>query len=76
MGLTEEHMRASWDIYRKHGNTSSATIFCVLSRLREDDMGKGRDFVVACAFGPGISVETCILRRCRAKHNYQRVAEP
>ncbi|KAI0682337.1 thiolase-like protein [Cytidiella melzeri] len=65
MGLTEEHCRASWDIYRNHGNTSSATIFSVLNRLRQEDMGVGRDFVLATAFGPGVSVETCVLKRCR-----------
>ncbi|KAI0337244.1 polyketide synthase [Trametopsis cervina] len=64
MGLTPEHTRASWDVYRRHGNTSSATIFSVLSRLREPEMGKGRSHVLACAFGPGVVVEGCVLRRC------------
>ncbi|KAI0689873.1 thiolase-like protein [Cytidiella melzeri] len=67
MGLTEEHCRASWDVYRSHGNTSGATIFSVLHRLRQEDMGPGRDLVLATAFGPGVSVETCVLRRCRAE---------
>ncbi|KHJ33871.1 putative chalcone synthase c protein [Erysiphe necator] len=69
LNLTPEHMRASYDIYMNHGNSSSATIISVLSRLREQDMnecapnGKVKDFVVGCAFGPGISVETCMLKR-------------
>lgn len=66
MGLEEEHLRASWDVYRNHGNTSSATIFSVLHKLRSTEMGEGRDFVIACAFGPGIAVETSVLKRCRA----------
>lgn len=70
LGITPEHMRASYDTYIKHGNSSSATIISVLNRLRAKDMdqmtpgGRGpRDHVVGCAFGPGISVEMCLLRR-------------
>lgn len=69
LSLTPAHMRASYDIYRNHGNTSSATIFSVLDRHRQKDMdtmapdGRAREFVVACAFGPGITVETCLLKR-------------
>ncbi|KAL2019888.1 hypothetical protein VTK56DRAFT_9063 [Thermocarpiscus australiensis] len=72
MGLSPEHMRASYDTYVRHGNSSSATIFSVLDRLRAKDMdalapgGRGpREYVVACAFGPGIAVEMCMLRRRR-----------
>ncbi|KAI1002225.1 hypothetical protein K3495_g5976 [Podosphaera aphanis] len=69
MGLTPEHMRASYDTYINHGNSSSATIFSVMTRLRDKDMdecapgGKVKDFVVGCAFGPGVSIETCMLKR-------------
>ena len=63
MGLTEDHLRASYDVYMKHGNSSSATIFSVMKRLRE--MGEGRENVVALAFGPGISVELMMFRRKR-----------
>ncbi|ROW08360.1 hypothetical protein VMCG_03050 [Cytospora schulzeri] len=70
MGLVPEHMRASYDIYMNHGNSSSATIFGVLDRMRSKDMdactpeGRGpRDYVVGCAFGPGVAVEMCMLKR-------------
>lgn len=69
MDITPEHMRASYDTYINHGNSSSATIFSVLDRLRDKDMdalapgGKVKEFVVACAFGPGIAVEMGILKR-------------
>lgn len=69
MGITPEHMRASYYTYMKHGNSSSATIFSVLDRLRSkemDDMapsGKAKEYVVGCAFGPGIAVEMCMLKR-------------
>jgi fungal type III polyketide synthase len=69
MGITPEHMRASYDTYISHGNSSSATIFSVLDRLRSKDMdalapgGRVKDYVVGCAFGPGIAVEMCMLKR-------------
>ncbi|KAK1767810.1 thiolase-like protein [Phialemonium atrogriseum] len=77
MGISSEHMRASYDTYMNHGNSSSATIFAVLDRLRSKDMDalappargeaggrpRPREHVVACAFGPGITVEMCMLRR-------------
>lgn len=70
MGLVPEHMRASYDVYMKHGNSSSATIFSVMDRLRSKEMDactpgdRGpKEFVVGCAFGPGVSVEMCLLKR-------------
>ncbi|KAH7375301.1 chalcone and stilbene synthase domain-containing protein [Plectosphaerella cucumerina] len=69
MGISSYHMRASYDTYINHGNSSSATIFSVLDRLRGKEMdaiavdGRVRDYVVGCAFGPGISVEMCMLKR-------------
>ncbi|KAK1974518.1 chalcone and stilbene synthase domain-containing protein [Colletotrichum cereale] len=69
MGISSYHMRASYDTYINHGNSSSATIFSVMDRLRSKDMdavapdGRVRDYVVGCAFGPGISVEMCMLKR-------------
>ncbi|KAF5021452.1 hypothetical protein F66182_6516 [Fusarium sp. NRRL 66182] len=69
MDMSPEHMRASYDTYINHGNSSSATIFSVMNRLRSKDMdalapgGRVRDYVVGCAFGPGITVEMCMLKR-------------
>ncbi|KAK4176823.1 putative chalcone synthase [Triangularia setosa] len=70
LGISPEHMRASYDTYINHGNSSSATIFSVLNRLREKDMdavtpgGRGpKELVVGAAFGPGITVEMCLLKR-------------
>ncbi|KAG9243547.1 thiolase-like protein [Calycina marina] len=69
MAITPEHMRASYDTYISHGNSSSATIFSVLDRLRQKDMdelapGKTvKEYVVGCAFGPGIAIEMAMLKR-------------
>ena len=61
MNLTQDHLRASYEIYVNYGNSSSATIMAVMDKLR--NMGEGREHVVACAFGPGISLEMMVLRR-------------
>jgi type III polyketide synthase len=69
MNISPEHMRASYDTYINHGNSSSATIISVMDRLRQKDMdelapgGKVKDFIVGCAFGPGIAIEMCMLKR-------------
>jgi type III polyketide synthase len=69
LNITPEHMRASYDTYINHGNSSSATILSVLDRMRHKDMdalapdGRVKEYVVGCAFGPGITVEMCLLKR-------------
>ncbi|RFU29932.1 hypothetical protein B7463_g6413, partial [Scytalidium lignicola] len=74
MSITPEHMRASYDTYINHGNSSSATIMSVMDRLRCKDMDefapvdasgtkRVKEYVVGCAFGPGITVEMCLLKR-------------
>ncbi|KAI4108289.1 MAG: hypothetical protein L6R37_001162 [Teloschistes peruensis] len=60
MKLTPEHLRASYEIYMKYGNSSSATILSVLNKLRESE---GKEQVIACAFGPGIALEMMVLKR-------------
>ena len=61
MNLTQEHLQASYEIYVKYGNSSSATIVSVLDQMRKN--GVGRENVVACAFGPGISLEMMVLKK-------------
>ncbi|KAI1278307.1 thiolase-like protein [Xylaria sp. FL0933] len=67
--ISAEHMRASYHRYMEHGNSSSATIFSIMDHLRTKEMdsyapdGKVKDYVVGCAFGPGITVELCMLKR-------------
>jgi type III polyketide synthase len=60
MHLKPEHLRASYETYITHGNSSSATIFSVLNRLLE---GETTDHIVGCAFGPGIAVEMMMFKR-------------
>lgn len=63
MGLHEGQLRASFDVYKNHGNSSSPTVLIVLDQLRK--MGEGRDEVMACSFGPGMTIEMAMLKRCR-----------
>lgn len=66
MGLTDDHIRASLDVYREFGNSSSPTVLIVLNTLRKK--GTGRDAVVATSFGPGLLIEMIFMQRCR--NNY------
>lgn len=69
MGVSSEHLRASYATYEQFGNSSSASIFSIMDRLRTMEMNsmvqssRIRDHVVGCAFGPGISIEMCMLKR-------------
>jgi type III polyketide synthase len=63
MSLTDDHIRASLEVYTKFGNSSSPTVLVVLDKLRR--MGSGRDDVVATSFGPGLMIEMFRMRRCR-----------
>lgn len=63
MCLSKEQLRATHEIYRTRGNSSSPTVLAVLDMLRS--MGSGREHVVAASFGPGLSIEMAMLRRCR-----------
>lgn len=61
--LTPEQVQASRDVLRKYGNMSSATSLFVLKELLDAgpvEAGDGR--VCAIAFGPGLTVESAILR--------------
>lgn len=60
MRLTEEHLRASYEVYIAHGNSSSATFFSVLKQLLS---GPTNEHIIGCAFGPGIAVEMMAFKR-------------
>lgn len=63
LNLTDHQLRATKQIYRTRGNSSSSAVLAVLDLLR--GMGKGRDHIVAASFGPGVAIEMAIFRRCR-----------
>lgn len=62
MSLTNEQLRASREIYRSRGNSSSPTVLIVLDMLRK--MERSAPHLVAASFGPGLSIEMAMLKRC------------
>ncbi|KAL2062582.1 hypothetical protein VTL71DRAFT_5654 [Oculimacula yallundae] len=63
LSLNEDQLRATREIYRTRGNSSSPTVLIVLDRLR--NMGRGREQIVATSFGPGLAIEMSIFKRYR-----------
>lgn len=60
MSIERDHMKASWEVYENHGNTSSASVLCVMDTVRREP---GREWVMSTAFGPGVAAEGVLLRR-------------
>lgn len=58
LNLNEGQLDVSYDVLRQYGNMSSVTIFFVLKEILERGQ-KGKLF--ACAFGPGLTVESGFL---------------
>jgi alkylresorcinol/alkylpyrone synthase len=63
LGIARCRDHWSWESMAAHGNTSSAAVFDVVKRYLEDDGTPGGWGIVA-AFGPGISIELILVRRC------------
>lgn len=60
--LSEEQMAPSWSVLRDHGNCSSATVLLILERLMRQRIPQQGEWGVMMAFGPGLTLETCLLR--------------
>lgn len=58
LGLANNELQVSYDVLRQFGNMSSVTIFFVLKEILNRGQ-KGKLF--ACAFGPGLTVESGFL---------------
>lgn len=61
LGLPEAALTASREVLADYGNMSSATILFILRRLLLDPEVSGS--VAALAFGPGLTVESAMLRK-------------
>ncbi|CAG8019858.1 unnamed protein product [Penicillium salamii] len=59
--LSEDQLRASREIYRTRGNSSSASVLIVLDRLRSESQ---KAHIAAASFGPGLTIEMALLKRC------------
>ncbi|PYI24858.1 thiolase-like protein, partial [Aspergillus indologenus CBS 114.80] len=63
LGLSDEAIRASREVYASRGNSSSVAVLAVLDRLRGWEEQGTRKEVVAVSFGPGLTTEMVLLRR-------------
>lgn len=61
LGLDATALAPSREVLRDFGNCSSATVLLVLERVLQTDVGPG-DYVVAMAFGPGLTLYAALLR--------------
>jgi predicted naringenin-chalcone synthase len=62
LGLTEEQMAYSRQVLRDHGNCSSPTVLLILEQLLRSGRTKSGEWGVMTAFGPGLTLETALLR--------------
>lgn len=61
--LTEDDNRYSYKILREFGNMSSATVIFVLKAIWDELNSTHKDKkIFSCAFGPGLTLESMILR--------------
>jgi predicted naringenin-chalcone synthase len=62
LGLADKQVRPSLDTLREYGNMSSATVLFVLERIIRDHAPEPGDYGVMMAFGPGLTMESILLR--------------
>jgi predicted naringenin-chalcone synthase len=62
LGLTEEQMAYSRQVLRDHGNCSSPTVLLILEQLLRSGRTRSGEWGVMTAFGPGLTLETALLR--------------
>jgi predicted naringenin-chalcone synthase len=60
--LSEAQMRPNWEVLAEYGNCSSATVLLILDRLLRAGCPRPGDWGVMMAFGPGLTLETLLLR--------------
>jgi alkylresorcinol/alkylpyrone synthase len=60
--LSDEQLAHSWKVLREHGNCSSATVLMVLEEALKSGATRPGEWGVMMAFGPGLTLETCLLR--------------
>ncbi|XP_049402896.1 chalcone synthase B [Solanum stenotomum] len=69
LGLEPDKLRATRNILREYGNMSSACVLFILDEIRKKSArdglkttGDGLDLGVLLSFGPGLTIETVVLR--------------
>jgi len=62
LGLSEHDVRHTRSVLREYGNVSSASFLFSLQGLMEEGVAREGDWGVIIAMGPGVSIETGLLR--------------
>lgn len=60
--LSDEQLAPSWKVLSEHGNCSSATVLMVLDEAIKSGATRPGEWGVMMAFGPGLTLEMCLLR--------------
>ena len=63
LGFTRENNKLSYEVLRDYGNMSSASILFVLEKILQENNSTGKNNILGFAFGPGLTVESMILRK-------------
>ena len=63
LGLTADDVEDARETLRTHGNCSSATVLLILNRMLAGGAVDSGQYVVAMAFGPGLTLYASLLRR-------------
>nr|ABY47640.1 type III polyketide synthase [Polygonum cuspidatum]ABY47641.1 type III polyketide synthase [Polygonum cuspidatum] len=68
-GLNKEKLKATRQVLNDYGNMSSATVFFIMDKMRKRSLengrattGEGLEWGVLFGIGPGVTVETVVLR--------------
>ncbi|GAB4826154.1 Chitin synthase, class 2 [Ancistrocladus abbreviatus] len=71
LGLDKDKMKESRYVLSEYGNLTGACVLFIMDEMRKRSVeggksttGKGLDYGVLLGFGPGITVETVVLRSC------------
>jgi predicted naringenin-chalcone synthase len=64
LGISPEANEQSYSILRNYGNMSSVTVMFVLKSYMDALPKQDGKTILACAFGPGITMESMIISTC------------
>ncbi|GMI80709.1 TRANSPARENT TESTA 4, CHALCONE SYNTHASE [Hibiscus trionum] len=69
LGLDKERLKASWHVLSEYGNMRGPSVIFILDEMRKSSVaegkattGEGLEWGVLFGFGPGLTVETLVLR--------------
>ncbi|HET7036427.1 MAG TPA: 3-oxoacyl-[acyl-carrier-protein] synthase III C-terminal domain-containing protein [Thermomicrobiaceae bacterium] len=62
LGLCDGQLALSWQVLRERGNCSSASVLLILEQLLRARRARPGEWGVMMAFGPGLTLESCLLR--------------